>query len=364
MKEKTVFFFLHLKQDLDLLLPMAQAAQQAGLSVAMGISRPLHQSSPRVFRSCMQSKLPIRILSKWDTGWGKANVFKNIALFVTASESTARPHRPAYGMTHHANRLGIETVTVQHGFDNIGLTYSDDEYPIRKVSFASKHILIWGPLETLHPELDEKIRSRCLSVGCPKITPASSLTLEEAKKYRGVLSVFENLHWSRFSNAYRTAFLEHLSECMSAHPDILFLIKPHPDQRWLAKNSKLLSAFPSNHLLCDPENPRWELVTASELFSVSQGVIATPSTIALDAARARLPVAIVGGQAADLSRYAPLFSLHLAADWSQWILRIQNTEERAKLLQFSDDFISRVLYNGPVFDRILQHFQKWMSHSS
>jgi len=66
--------------------------------------------------------------------------------------------------------------------------------------------------------------------------------------------------------------------------------------------------------MADPSDPFWEPFTAPSLIAAADLVITTPSTVALDAALARKPVAVVA-YGMELPAFAPLPLLQSGADW-------------------------------------------------
>jgi hypothetical protein len=97
-------------------------------------------------------------------------------------------------------------------------------------------------------------------------------------------------------------------------PRTRFLVKPHHAGQYLAKCWHLLKDAPPNVLLADPAARPWEPFTASAIIGAADAVITTPSTVALDAARAGRPVAVTR-YGLRLPLYEPLPLLECAADW-------------------------------------------------
>src|SRR3989344_1479572 len=137
------------------------------------------------------------------------------------------------------------------------------------------------------------IRHRCLPVGCPKETRPTLLPKRKPEWGERIVSVFENLHRKRFDDSYRSQFAEHLEVAACRFPNLTFLLKPHHNQRWSAIHwPRRFSHFPNIRLL-DPLDPEWEPYAAQAIIAISDAVITTPSTVALDASRAACPVGVV-----------------------------------------------------------------------
>jgi len=126
--------------------------------------------------------------------------------------------------------------------------------------------------------------------------------------------VFEDLLWDRYDDTYRRRFLDDCSDFAMAFPTTAVLIKPHHAGLWAAKNRGAFPAWTANLVMADPTDPFWEPFTAPSLIAAADLVITTPSTVALDAALARKPVAVVA-YGHDLPAFQPLPLLQSASDW-------------------------------------------------
>jgi hypothetical protein len=104
-------------------------------------------------------------------------------------------------------------------------------------------------------------------------------------------------------------------------------------------------------VIADPQTPPWENHTASALLGNMAAVITTPSTVALDAARYGLPVAVFGG-GLDLSNYQPLPLLQALTDWQTFVKAALDDEQRGGLKSAASSFVGRVLVEGDGAQRI------------
>lgn len=222
---------------------------------------------------------------------------KGFDALLCGAESNVRAHKAAHRLAWRANARGVETFTLQHGFENIGLTYWDDYYGA--VDFAAKHILTWGDPGALPAWLPENVRARCVEVGFPRSAPPPGLPPLEGG---GDLLIAGNLHWHRYSGEYRTRFAQDAKALCAAFPERRFYVKPHPVST--GEHVAALCALPNVRQV---RNEDWTRLGLA-------GVITTPSTLALDAAWAGLPVA-VAGYGLGLSAYAPLPVLQNTEDW-------------------------------------------------
>lgn len=268
---------------------------------------------------------------------------------LTAAESTVGAHAVPHALTKRANRRDLATFTMQHGFENIGLTYFDEVHG-SEVRFASRHIFIWGPVNALPPETPGETRERCIAVGCPKEvrsgvsahTPVPPLAGSEGP----VVLICENLHWHRYDAAYRARFLEDMEALAEANPQVTFVIKPHHAGRWSFAH---FSSARANVRIINPTDPAWEPHTAPALIAAADAVITTPSTVAVDAARLQKPVGVVSYDL-DTQTYHPLPQFRQRSDWFDFVAALANPDD---LLSRARRFIDRVLVPGPAARRIL-----------
>lgn len=353
MRQKNTLIYFCLSQDLDLLLPVARTLKNRGQGVFALIDPLLYKESPRTraalkdggFRICVASPLSPRTLFY---------LLRSSAL-MTACDTTAGGHILGRRLTRLARFLGLRTFTVQHGFENIGLTYYDDEFPPHLVDFAAETIFTWGPLEGLDPRVPETIRRRCAAVGCPKQFDAKCLP-DAPRPFPGqkLVVVLENLHWSRYGVKYQSSFLEDLEASAKNFPDAAFLVKPHHAGRWVTSRFKGRRPACGNLAIADPQDPAWEPYTAPALIKLADAVITTPSTTALDAACLGKKTA-VAAYGMSLPRYAPLPLLQDFFDWKDFIARALKDNGGASLEALARDFARRACLPGDAAGRIADH---------
>ena len=350
----TLKVFADHPQDLDLLLPVARAAKRSpAFSIEFLVTGRVAVRSPRIVRALERYRLPMRLVHHSHILEGKIQLVPPNAILLTASESTAGPHRVAHVATEQANAIGAATYTLQHGLENVGLNYIDGEFGAR-VGFASQSILIWGQTEDLPSTTLPSVRPRCISIG-RTATQERSARLPKLPGEGPVVAVFENLHWKRYSDGYRDAFFEALLEAARACPDKRFLVKPHHDGRFSHRFATDLSTCP-NVIFADPREPRWEPFTAPAFLSVASIAITTPSTVALDAALTGVPVAVVAGDLPVLKAYDPLPRLDTAADWVAFIA--DGAVEPGFALSAARDFVARSVVSGDASARLLGLLQE------
>lgn len=312
-----ILLYINLPQDLDMLLPIAVRLQaQANHPIQVVVSDKAWNQSPRIGTLLAAANIEPQIVSHKAAVASLQPSLVNICAVITASESTANAHKGAYRLTQRANQQGLFTCTMQHGYENVGITYFDDEYPVGMIMFASQKIFTWVPLEDIPAQTPDETREKCVAVGCPKFTDAPGLEVKVPGKDPNapLVAVFENLHWGRYSDDYRQRFLADLEQTAVAQPNITFLVKPHHTGLWLTQRYQGRLPVSDNLIIADPKDPQWETFTAPALIKIADAVITTPSTVAIDAVRADKQVAVVAYDM-DLPNYAPLPLLRSERDW-------------------------------------------------
>ncbi|HVE52830.1 MAG TPA: hypothetical protein VNB23_05560, partial [Ramlibacter sp.] len=348
---------LHLVQDLDLALPILREAGASQVPSEAWCTTDLLKKSPRVLVTLKAQGVAFRVLPDEDALQSFVFPARTRAL-LTVAETTLSPHRIPRLLTGLAIRQGRFAATLQHGFENVGLTYEDDLHTLEKVAISAQRIYTWGPEHTLHPRLAEAVRARCLPVGCPKDerVPAAELgALLPAG--RPVIGIFENLHWHRYTDDYRAAFLESVQHLARAYPDLCFLVKPHHAGVWLSHRYKGDLPVADNLIIANPHAREWERHTATALLPHLSAVITTPSTVALDAARQGLPVAVFAGDL-QIDNYRPLPRLRGTADWAGFIAQALDTEGHRVLEEQAGEFVARVLIPGNAAERIVHDLHR------
>lgn len=338
-------------QDLDVLMPVTTWARER-FEVDVLVDVALLAKHPYVWQQLAAWRPRLVSLSALDES---RELLQGLDVFLTASESSLRPHRLAHKLTEHANRLGVNTLTFQHGFENIGLTWTDEEHPIEQVEFRSRGILTWGGPETFHPRIRPTTAARCMPLGYSKNVAAEPIEHPLLQRHARHVGVFENLHWSRYDDAFRERFLNCLEATARALPQLGFVVRPHQAGRWLTDRYRGELPAATNIIILDPDDPEWRRLTAPRLFANVDAVITTPSTVAADAAIAGRPVALVAGDL-DLDNYDPLPMLRDAADWLAFCGQFEpvngSSRDESDAARRRTEFISRNFVSGDPFERL------------
>jgi hypothetical protein len=340
-----VLAFFDLAQDLDVLAPVVEALQARGaLDVRVAVSDWLRTESPRTFARLAQAGFKVETINREAAVRGEAPGLGGVAGVLVAADANVEAHLASRGLVDRALAAGLRTFSLQHGFENIGLTWrgkQDDQ-----VDFGADRLFIWGPVAALPGWIAPQTRAAVRPLGDPK-APAlagAGLAWPDGPWTRRV-AVFENLHWERYDDAWRARVLADISAVAAASPDTLFLLKPHHAGRWLTRHP-LAAPRGRNIRLIDPRDPQWEPFTALSLMAGADKVVTTPSTVAVDAVRAGRPVALFG-YGLDLAAYAPLPVLQSAEDFRRFLARPDD-----QLLQGNEAFLARTFLPGPAAHRI------------
>ncbi|MCB0403314.1 MAG: hypothetical protein KDD51_00915 [Bdellovibrionales bacterium] len=331
---------LQLVQDLDVILPVLQELTQRGTSVRVIVTKELVEKSRRVQTLLDSTGIRFEMVSRARLLGGKIPFWGNVRQLVTATESTASPHKLTHALTLQARKRGIPSYTFQHGFENAGLTYFDTQFSPSSIGFGSEHIFIWGEPDSLDSRVPEQIRRRCIPIGRP-LAQRQPIRPEALQSAQTKVGIFENLHWERYSTEYRRSFLRDLRLTIAGFPDCLFVIKPHHAGMWFTKENREF-AF-KNLLVVDPKDPEWEPYTAPDLIPNFDAVITTPSTVALDSASMGVRTAVAAYDL-DLHKYSPLPLLRNAGDW---LCFIKNSNSPA----VEQTFVSRWVRTGNAAER-------------
>ncbi|MBI3252530.1 MAG: hypothetical protein HYZ52_04350 [Candidatus Omnitrophica bacterium] len=348
-----ILFFLDYVQDTELLLPIVKGGVGRGFEASVYFTDRLFRRFAATASDFQSLPIRFQVIPRWKIILGLGPGLRGFDALVTASESSLRPHAAAYALTRRANRLGIKTFTVQHGFEQVGLTYFDEKDPPGTVRFASQKIFVWGELSSLDPQIPSEVKGRCIPVGYPRELRLSEIPLGKVEGRPFTVTVFENLHWHRYSDEYRRRFMADLKETARRLPDTTFFVRPHPDQRWFTRHGREVFSGLKNLILADPHAPVWGRYGLSAFLRGSDAIITTPSTVALDAARAGVPVAVVAGDV-DTSRYEPLFLIRETEDWFHFVHLAKKAPDNQPLFENSRQMVSRTVISGDAAQRILK----------
>jgi hypothetical protein len=352
-RKRGLLFFVQLVTDCDLLVPLVLEAQRRhGVEARVLVDAGLLAKFPHVAVQLEARGLAFGIIGIEALRAGTVPDWCGIDAVVTATESSARPHAAARRLTVLAQQRGLPAFTLQHGFENIGLTWFDHLHTPANTTFCSDRILAWGPLGLLHPEASAATRARCVPVGCFKEVPAPQGRFQKPAGRPHMVVVFENLHWHRYDDAFRERFVRDLAAAARATTDTTWLVRPHPSGVWLTGRYRGQLPQAPNLVIAAPRDPEWDGWNGSEVLALADLVLTTPSTVALDAARLGRPTGVIAYDL-DVRCYAPLPLVKAAADWTGLAQQSHTVDGRKALAARSVAFVERVLVPGDAAARAI-----------
>lgn len=335
----TVALFMDLVQDLDLALPILDellARQTAGLRVIA--SRWLEERSPRVAVELDARGILPELVGRGELLRGTAPHLDGVDALLTVVETSDPAHTRAHALFARAKARGIPTFSLQHGVENVGITFSG---PAGEAEILSDAVFAWFPRERTPAWTPAAVRPRLVHVGRPRQQVKGNDIKAVFSDFERVAAVFENLHWDRYDESYRRRFIEDCVEFAQAFPRTAVLLKPHHAGMWSARNKKAFAQWSANLVLADPSDPFWEPFTAPSLVEAADLVFTTPSTVALDAALAAKPVA-VAAYGMPLPAYEPLPKLQSADNWIDFAREGQSPQAARR----SAEFVARTTLPG------------------
>ena len=337
---------IDIHQDLDVLLPVLAALKvRREVALRLVVSDYLLADSPRIAAALAGRGLDFTAHPREAIRDGSEPSLAGVRGVLSGADTNTRAHKAGHTLAARARAQGLASFTLQHGMENIGLTYKDHLHG-QDIRFASDTVFTWGAPEGLASWVPQETRAKVVPVGSPKAAPAPAAAARlPLGHWADIVGVFENLHWHRFSDIYLERCLEDLAAAAAARPETLFLVKPHHAGRWLSRRPERLKAQP-NLLVIDPTDSAWEPHTAPALMARVDRVLTTPSTVALDAARTGRPVAVLGYDL-ELPLYQPLPIVRRLEDIDAFL-----EAPAAEALLRSEAFLKRTVLPGRADHRI------------
>lgn len=331
-----VMVLLDLVQDLDIALPLIDRLRGLpDVETRVLVSTWLLRRSPRVGKELALRDIAYETCSRDAILNGSQPDLDGVGALVSPAESSLSAHERVHSLFLRARGLNIPTFSMQHGVENVGLKQADFEDD-RLESVASDHLLIWTQRELTTRCRVPDLGPRRVAIGRLRHPGRAESELTSAfDRYDSVVAVFENLHWNRYSGDWRRHFLNDLVGFAASHPNVAVLLKPHHGGLWSIRNTHRLSDWPGNLIIADPTDPYWEPYTATALIGLSDLVITTPSTVALDAVESHKPVA-VAAYGLDLPAYSPLPLLEGLEDWQTFFDTARTGDHARRRALFAD----------------------------
>jgi hypothetical protein len=335
-----VLALVDLVQDIDVLLPVLLALRDSGrFGLDIRASRWLEKESPRSQGLLESHGLAFSWLRRSRVADGKEPSLAGVSAVLTAAESSHPAHKAGHALALRARAAGVRSYTLQHGLENIGLTGVQADAG----ALASDVVFCWFPEAATPPGLPAEIRARLDHAGRP--APPGGWAPQAPPAYD--LAVYENLHWDRYSDAEREAFLAGL-RVVAARSELRIVLRPHPAGAWGDRLHLEFARF-ANMTLVGGAEARKSLSNLAQSPAEAARVITTPSTVALDAALAGRPTALAADGGA---LYRPLQVLKTPGDWLAFACSDKPMASEI------DEFKRRVLAEGPAAERIVKRMSR------
>jgi hypothetical protein len=299
---RTILVLIDLVQDLDVLWPVLEGLRsRPDVTLRLVVSRWLGSRSPRISQRLRAAGLAFHAVARSSLLNGRAPALEGVDIVLTASESTAGPHRWCHSLVVRAKAAGIDCFTLQHGLDNLEVLARRGD-----AGFASDVMFCWPPESEWPAGLNQSVRDRLVPSGRPAPPPPEPARFD--------VGVFENLHAKTYSEEDRQAVLARLTGLALARPALRLYVRSHPAGGWFDRAAERFAGLP-NVTFVSSAAARREVETGRAAPAAALRVITTPSTIALDAAQAGRTVALAldGGPL-----YRPLPVLDNLADWIEF----------------------------------------------
>ncbi len=339
---------INLIQDVPIALQVIDLAVSKNVGVSVLVGSQAVDNGSLILRDLAERAVPIRFIDLDQDNLTDPRWLENATILFCPSESSAVSHNLTHQLSSTANEYGVRTFTIQNGFEQAGLTFQDPDVGVCK--FNSKTIFTWQKRSSLPHFISDDVRARCVGVG--RLVP------QAARRYTKLtapiidhfdVAIFENLHWGRYDQAYRDAFLEWCSRIALDFPSYRVLLQPHPAGRWTDRH-RSDQPFPENLTVTKYQGRAYDFEqTAAVLASVTR-VISSPSTILVDAAEAGCAVAVAVHGAEENSDYSPIRNLRNYEDWKAFL----SADISEHFAVANHDFLDRVRMSGQPDDLVFE----------
>lgn len=345
MPPTEVAIVVQMALDWILLRPLVAEMKQRGRGIIAMLSSELQKDLAMI--SAELDALGVQMTTIAPAALAASVLPGDVRVLLAASESSLLPHRFAHELCRVANSKGILTATLQHGYETPGLTYHDPLQSARKIRFASQKVYLWGDRSCLCSQVPRATIRKCVSVGCPDVV-GQNVAVESRREAddRRVIGIFENLHWHRYSDAYRQFFVEGILALSKDFPGVSFIVHTHPAGRWLDDPKRIALITLPNVTIARPGDEMRDVLPRLD------AVISSPSSVVVHAARYGLPVAVVRPNI-DASRYDGLFGIHTAEHWASYVSLAISGSGWKELVVRSQTFADHVMQPGDASSRIV-----------
>ncbi|MFN7166892.1 MAG: glycosyltransferase [Pannonibacter sp.] len=283
-------------------IAVLDAARKLGVDTGLIVSQEACFRNPQLIEDLVARRISPTFITRLNARRTDYRWLRNATALFCPSESDLPAHAIPHWLTKIANQCSVRTYTSQHGLSNIALT----DPGTKDAAIASGTIFTWNEPSTLPDWVEPSIRQRSIATG--RITDPSAKALKNLRsldRRPERIGIFENLHWSAYSDGFRSAFKTMITALAERHPDTKFVIMPHPAGLWSVKFIKT-AGLPTNLTIANPASREHLDETGINALASVDRVLTTPSSIAADAACIGLPAIILAPENFDLSLFQGL----------------------------------------------------------
>ena len=344
-QERQILFLIDLVQDYKVLMPIIRFyLREKFVRVKVLVSKVASYNAPVEFKLLKTVAVDVQKIqfSSVNASWFDEFKFYNVV--IVGAETNLSPHKLAHKVVYLANQKKIKTVSFQHGLENVGLSYFDD----CNVEVESSMLITWNEMTEFSNKISPDIRAKIKPLGMFKEVIDLSQANEASTSIETYIAVYENLHWDRYTEAYRNEFVSLIKAAAVNFPEIKFIIKMHPAGKWI---NDVKGLNQTNIIKYDDFISEGIIETPDEFMNKALAVITTPSTIAVDACLLKKNTAIIKATLAndDLHLYKPLTFIESVKDVNSFItLAMQKGSTSNK----SQEFIEKTLLDVNAFEAL------------
>lgn len=355
-RNRSAVFVIDLVQDVNILRPLVfMASRDFGFETLLLVSAKFAARDifgiwqNEIDQICLQTGAR---LERFGSDLDAHRHLDGNGLLFTASESHLENHSTTHDLLRHAPASYLK-VTVQHGFECVGLRHSADHVRAygETSSFASDIICTWAEPDRL-PSLAPSQRAKVLVTGPTSLLQMHRGPVERRADAPGLIC--ENLHSVRYGTTAgaKQEFVETFSTFARsmAKQKRRIALRPHVGGQFFLNKQV---ALPTN---VEIENAPLYRV---DLRQFSYGISA-PSSVIIDMLLGDLPTAVWRDRASgmDASSYEGLVHVSSVQDWERFARAAEN--DRESILAAQRLFLERQampLDCSEVFSRFAQVFR-------
>ena len=277
-----------------------------------------------------------------------------------------------------AQKRGLLVYSHEVGMLPLSAFFTDQEATAYPVRVDGDFHLTVEQKRTLNEYLTRRISGNFVTAGVqfwPEIKSLDQCFLDEAADFDSVVPVFTNVVFDT-SQSHANVVFDHMFQWLDvvlksikAHPEVLFVIRAHPDEMRPGKESReTVADWVLNNKVADLPNVKFfgpnEYISSYELIQHAKFVMVYNSTIGLEASIFGKPVLCAGK-----ARYTQIPTVFFPGSKSEYITRLNEflgTGEIAHPEEFREN-ARRVLYSqlfraSLPFDAFLEEDGVWRGY--